>query len=418
MRREYELLVIGGGAAGMSAALKAAELGLKRIALVDDRGRLGGILPQCIHPGFGLVRYGEDLTGPELAENLAEHLSGTSVDIYTNTMALELNVETYDKKVARALGPKGPLFFTAKAIIYAAGCRERHIFEIGVTGSRPAGVYTAGEAQAMMDIYGVMPGREVVIVGSGDVGLIMARRLVLEGAQVKAVVEAMPYPGGLTRNLVQCLYDFEIPLLLSHKVTAIKGEKRVKSVVLARVSGDLTPIPGSETEIECDTVIVSAGLVPNYEILERAGAFIDPSTRGPMVNDWLETTLPGVFAAGNVLVINDLVDYAIEQGEWAAESAVLFIRNGGLPAYKPVRLTPGRNVRLAVPQVLTRLRDTILYVRPLKPCSNAVLKLAGEELKLPVVKPSQMIRTLVSKENIKGLPQVVRLNIEPGDAVG
>ncbi len=397
-----DLLIIGGGPAGLSAALKAQELGIERILLVDERSFLGGILPQCIHPGFGLHILGRDLTGCELAELLSEKLSRTPVEVINDAYVAELSIKAYDNKEAIIVSPKGVLRVQATAVIYAAGCRERHMFDIGLVGDRPAGIYTAGEAQAMMDLYGILPGEEIVIIGSGDVGLIMARRFALEGAKVKAVVEIMPYPGGLLRNVVQCLMDFDIPLLLSHKALMVKGKKRVSSVIIAKVDQNLNPVPGTETEIKCDTVIIAAGLKPRVRLLKRAGALIDPSTGGPVVNEWLETTLPGVFAAGNCLIVNDLVDYAMEQGEWAAESAARFIREGGLPAARWKRIIKGNNIRAVVPHLVGGFRPIILYSRALRPMERALLKIPELKvsIRVPYVRPAQMLRLCLKPEDI------------------
>ncbi len=388
-----DVVVVGGGPAGMAAAARAAELGLD-VLMVDEGERLGGILPQCIHPGFGVHYLGEELTGPEFAQRLASRVEDAGVDVLLEAHVPEVRWISHAEKGVRVLSPGFSGEVRTGAVIYAAGARERHRFEIGIHGDRVAGVYTAGEAQTMMDVYGILPGRRVLVVGSGDVGMIVARRFALEGAEVVGVVEIMPYPGGLTRNVVQCLEDFDIPLLLSHRVVAVKGRGRVEKAVLVRVDEGLRDIPGTETEVECDTVVVSAGLVPRVEVLRELGALIDPATGGPMVNDRLETTVPGVFAAGNALVINDLVDHAAEQGEQAAEGAAEFLRRGGIPATDWVKLRPGEGVKLTVPQLLSGERDVWIYLRVTRPVRNARLSLrgAGREVRLPVVRPAEMVR--------------------------
>ena len=374
-----DVIVIGGGPAGLSAAIRAQELGLKVVVVEEER--LGGILQQCIHTGFGLLTYKEDLTGPELAHRLINSYQGEV--LRGHAASLEYS---YHRKRVRVITEDGTVTLEAPTVIYAAGARERHAHEIGIVGDRVAGIYTAGEAQALMDLYGMLPGKEVVIVGSGDVGLIMARRLSLEGARVKAVVEMLPYPGGLARNLM-ILRDFKIPLLLNHRVVEVRGRGRVERVKV--VSGQ------EERWIECDTLLVSAGLVPRVRLLKRAGAIIDERTSGPLVNDRLETTLPGVLVAGNSLVINDLVDYAMEQGRIAAEGAEEFIREGGIPSQDWVRVLPGENVRLVVPQLISPGREIIAYVRASKPLNDATLTFLNRRVRLGVVRPSEIVRIRV-----------------------
>jgi len=416
MRSEYDVVVIGGGPAGLAAAMKAKELGLS-VLLIENRDFLGGIPLQCVHPGFGLHYFREDLTGTEFISRLIEKFEGMGIDYYTSSHVLEITPYSYRHKVLRVVTPKGLLTLQAKTVIYATGARERHMFEIGITGHRIAGIYTAGEAQTMMDIYGIMPGREIVIVGSGDVGLIMARRFTLEGAHVKAVIELMPYPGGLTRNVVQCLEDFGIPLYLSHMVKRIEGKKRVERVILTEVDENLRPRPGTEKELECDTVVLSVGLVPYIKVLEKAGVIVDPSTKGPVVNSYLETSVPGIFVAGNALVINDLVDYVVEQGEEAAEGAYEFVKNGGLPALKWRKLIKGRNIRLAVPHYLADTKDVTIYARVAKPEENVKLRFPeiGKEIRLPLVRPSEMIRVKLRKKDIAQAGDKITMEVVPNE---
>lgn len=403
--KQRDLIIIGGGPAGLAAAVKAWNLGIKSISLIDESERLGGVLPQCIHPGFGLHYFKEDLTGPEFAAKLIERLKKTEVDVLSGAYAAQLEVKPGGLKEVYGYRYGEAFKIESKAIIYAAGCRERTRFEAGILGDRPSGVYTAGEAQTLMDIYGILPGKEIVIIGSGDVGLIMARRLALEGARVKGVVEMMPYPGGLMRNIVQCLEDFAIPLYLSHIVAEIKGSRRVESVKIAKVDDRLNPIEGSSFEIKCDAVVLAVGLKPRIEMLARAGALIDDATGGPTVNDWLETTIPGVFAAGNVLVVNDLVDYAAEQGEWAAESAFKFISEGDLPRSGVKRLIRGRNVRLIVPQLVSCLRDVAFYGRVSVPEEDVAIRFEeiGKVFRLPAVRPPEMFRIKMSASDLSML---------------
>jgi NADPH-dependent 2,4-dienoyl-CoA reductase/sulfur reductase-like enzyme len=388
----YDVVVIGGGPAGMAAAIRAKELGLN-VLLLDENDYLGGILPQCIHPGFGLHYFKEELTGPEFASRLARKVAELGVEYKTSARVLEIIPYSDLEKVIIFTSPLGVYRVHTKAVIYAAGARERHAFEIGIVGDRVAGIYTAGEAQTLMDIYGILPGKEIVIVGSGDVGLIMARRFALEGANVKAVVELMPYPGGLARN-VMILRDFNIPLYLSHKVVEVRGKGRVQRVKVVKVDENLNEIPGSEFWIEADTLIISAGLVPSVKKLKRIGVEMDPATGGPIVNDRLETSIPGIFVAGNSLLINDLVDYVVEQGELAAEGAREFIENGGIESRKWIKVEKGQNVRLVAPHYLSGEGDVYLYLRVAKPMENVELRIpeVGKALKLPVVKPAEMIR--------------------------
>ena len=397
----YDVVVIGGGPAGLAAAIKAVELGLRTL-LIEASDRLGGIPLQCIHPGFGLHYFGEDLTGTEFIHRFIEKARGVGLDYMLRTHVVDVEVVSHSEKIVRALSPGKALEVSTKTIIYAAGARERHLHEINIVGDRPAGVYTAGEAQAMMDLYGLLPGRRILIVGSGDVGLITARRFALEGAEVVAVVEIMPWPGGLTRNVVQCLQDFGIPLLLSHAVTKIHGVGRVRAVTLVQVDEELNPVPGTEKVVECDTVIVAAGLVPNTELLERMGVAMDPATRGPKVNELLETSIPGVFAAGNALAINDLVDNVVEQGELAARGAKIFVENDGVPAARWIPVVRGRNVRLVVPHYISGERDVKLYLRVRKPERNACIKIReiGRELCLPRVMPAEMVVLSLRKNEI------------------
>ncbi|MDV3103250.1 NAD(P)/FAD-dependent oxidoreductase [Thermococcus waiotapuensis] len=388
----YDVVVIGGGPAGMAAAARARELGLS-VLLLEENDYLGGILPQCIHPGFGIHYFREELTGPEFASRLAKRLVELGVEYKTAARVIEIENYSDLEKVVVFASPGGVYQVWTKAIIYAAGARERHAFEIGIAGDRVSGIYTAGEAQTLMDIYGVLPGKEIVIVGSGDVGLIMARRFALEGAKVKAVVELMPYPGGLARN-VMILRDFNIPLYLSHKVVEVRGKGRVQRVKVVKVDENFQEVPGSEFWIEADTLIISAGLIPSVKPLRKIGVEIDPATGGPVVNDRLETSVPGIFVAGNSLVINDLVDYVAEQGELAAEGAKEFIENGGIGSRKWVKVEKGSNVRLVLPHYLSGERDVYLYLRVAKPMEDVELRIPeiGKRLRLPVVKPAEMIR--------------------------
>ncbi|MEM1646146.1 MAG: FAD-dependent oxidoreductase [Ignisphaera sp.] len=398
---EYDVVVIGGGPAGIGAAIKAVELNLRTI-LLENREVLGGIPLQCIHPGFGVHYFKEDLTGTQFITRLLDKLENLGVESVLKTYVHSIDYVDYYKKIVNVISPRGILRLTTKTIIYAVGARERHLFELGIVGDRPDGVYTAGEAQTLMDIYGVIPGKEVVIVGSGDVGLIMARRFALEGAKVKAVIEILPYPGGLMRNVMQCLRDFDIPLLLQHTVVRVIGRRRVEKVVIAKVDEKLKPIEGTEFEIPCDTLVISAGLRPNTDLLEKIGVAIDPATGGPIVNEYLETSIPGIFAAGNALVVNDLVDYAVEQGELAAEGAKIFVENKGLPTKSWKRIEKGRNIRLVIPHMISGEKDVVLYARVAYPERNIFIEIPEINFKQFSfgVRPAEMIRLKLEKNTL------------------
>ena len=349
----YELIVVGGGPAGLAAACAAWDNGLRKILIVERDHELGGILNQCIHNGFGLHYFKEELTGPEYAGRFIQLLGQTGVEVRLDAMVLEV---TPDRQVHMVSKKEGYRVEQAESIVLAMGCRERTRGAIGIPGSRPAGVYTAGAAQRYVNMEGWLPGNRVVILGSGDIGLIMARRMTLEGAKVLACVELMPYSSGLNRNIVQCLHDYDIPLYLSHTVTEIRGERRVEQVVVSQVDDRRSPIPGTEMVFDCDTLLLSVGLIPENELTRQAGIEMDRRTNGAVVYENMETSIPGVFACGNVCHVHDLVDFVTAESRRAGASAARYVlggeRAGGEATLLEVK--NGDGVTYTVPQRLRR----------------------------------------------------------------
>lgn len=407
----YEIVIIGGGPAGLAAAVSARKEGAKDILILERDDRAGGILNQCIHNGFGLHTFKEELTGPEYAARFEDMVLAERIPQRFGTMVLEIGKDRVITCISRE---EGLYQIQAEAVILAMGCRERPRGALNIPGTRPAGVYTAGTAQRLVNIEGKCVGREVVILGSGDIGLIMARRMTLEGAKVKVVAELMPYSGGLKRNIVQCLNDYGIPLKLSHTVIAVEGKERVTGVTIAEVGPDRKPIPGTEEHYSCDTLLLSCGLIPENELSRNAGVAMNRVTGGPEVNDRLETSLPGVYACGNVLHVHDLVDYVSEEASLAGKNAAAYVRDGkmagecleAVPSEIPVAAKDG--VRYTVPQkidpermeekLVVRFRVGDVYR------GKAVCVYYGtqcvQRLKKKVLAPGEMEQVLLTKESL------------------
>lgn len=342
----YDLVVIGGGPGGLAAAIEARNNGVENILVIERDKELGGILQQCIHNGFGLHEFKEELTGPEYAERFIKKLKEKNIEYKLDTMVLEVTPE----KIVHVINTvDGYMMIEAKAIVLAMGCRERTRGAISIPGERPAGVFTAGTAQRFINMEGYMVGKKVLILGSGDIGLIMARRMTLEGAEVQAVVELMPFSGGLARNIAQCLNDYNIPLYLSHTVVDIKGKERVEGVTIAKVDENRRPIPGTEIEYECDTLLLSVGLIPENDISRKTGIVIDRRTSGPVVNEMMETSIPGIFACGNVVHVHDLVDFVSAEARKAGKAAAKFVKDE-VQNGEYIDLKNGFGVTYTVPQ--------------------------------------------------------------------
>lgn len=403
----YDLAVVGGGPAGMAAALKAREEGIEKIIILERADTLGGILEQCIHTGFGLHYFGEELSGPEYAGRFIKKVSETDIDVKVDTMVLDIS----DDNVVTACNKEdGLLTIKAKAIVLAMGCRERPRGALSIAGCRASGIMTAGTAQKYVNIDGYMPGKTVVILGSGDIGLIMARRMTLEGAKVKAVCELMPYSGGLTRNIVQCLEDFDIPLRLSCTVVSTHGKDRLEGVTVANVDEHLKPIPGTEEYIPCDTLMLSVGLIPENELSKNAGIELDRITNGPSVDEYREALHKGVFACGNVLQVHDLVDYVTEESQIAGEGAAKFIK-GEKKSGDYINTQGTNGVRYIVPQRINKEtdKDVKLYFRVGQVFKNVKLVVkCGDEVIMSKNKkkmtPGEMENVLIKLDTVKSLP--------------
>lgn len=406
-----DVTVIGSGPAGLTAALSAHESGAGEVLLLEREEELGGILKQCIHNGFGLEQFKEDYTGPEYAERLIEEIEKTNVRRLLNTMVIDL---TPDRAITAVNPGKGIFQIESKSVVLAMGCRERARGSISIPGTRPAGIYTAGVAQRFVNIDGYLPGKEIVILGSGDIGMIMARRLTLEGAQVKGVYEIMNYPGGLKRNIVQCLNDFDIPLHLSHTVTEIRGKERLEGVVVSRVDEKMQPIGGSEEFIVCDTLLLSVGLIPENELSKGAGIELSPITKGPATTETMETVVAGVFSCGNVSTVFDLVDYVAQTGMTAGRNAARYATGDWKKERPSVEVIPGENVRVLFPQRYSFQDDLILFIRSAKPIERP-LSIDIDPLEMHIKKlyarPNEMIRVKVPRGKLKDITGSIEVNI-------
>ncbi len=428
----YDLIVIGAGPAGLAAALSAKENGLNRILLVERDKEAGGILNQCIHNGFGLHYFKQELTGPEYAGRFVEMLEQTDIELALDTMVLHLDEDENGYKLVHTVNTnEGYKVLRAKSCIMAMGCRERTRGAIAIPGTRPAGVFTAGTAQRYVNMEGYMVGKRVVILGSGDIGLIMARRMTLEGAKVLACVEVMPYSGGLNRNIVQCLQDYDIPLYLSHTITDIQGDKRVTKVTVAEVGNDRRPIEGTSFDIECDTVLLSVGLIPENELAVSAGIEIDTRTKGAVVFEDMQTSMPGVFACGNALHVHDLVDFVTEESRLAGRSAAAYAAKFSDNTQEKLSenlselaLRPGDGLGYIVPQKI-RLENideasfVKAFFRVRNVYKNATVRItSGDEvianIKRPHMAPGEMenvvlAKVLLNKANVN-LPLVISVH--------
>ncbi|EOU1756945.1 FAD-dependent oxidoreductase [Clostridium perfringens] len=416
---KYDLVVVGGGPAGLAAAYEAHENGVEKILIIERDKELGGILNQCIHNGFGLHTFKEELTGPEYAGRFIDMVEGTNIEVMLDTMVLEI-----EGKIIHAINTeKGYLIIEAEAIVLAMGCRERTRGAISIPGDRPSGIFTAGAAQRFINMEGYMVGKKVVILGSGDIGLIMARRMTLEGAKVEAVVELMPYSNGLTRNIVQCLEDYGIPLYLSHTVIDVKGDGRLEKVIIAKVDENRQPIKGTEIEFDADTLLLSVGLIPENELSKNAGVELDLRTNGLVVSESMETNREGIFACGNVVHVHDLVDFVTEEAKNAGKNAAKYIK-GKKRLNHFTEIKNGENISYTVPQKfeIESLDGNLnVFMRVRNVFKNKQIVVRDEEgnaiqsFKKPHVVPAEMERITILKDKLKNAKGAITISLEDGE---
>lgn len=416
---KYDLVVVGGGPAGLAAAYEAHENGVEKILIIERDKELGGILNQCIHNGFGLHTFKEELTGPEYAGRFIDMVEGTNIEVMLDTMVLEIE----DKIIHAINTEKGYLTIEAEAIVLAMGCRERTRGAISIPGDRPSGIFTAGAAQRFINMEGYMVGKKVVILGSGDIGLIMARRMTLEGAKVEAVVELMPYSNGLTRNIVQCLEDYGIPLYLSHTVIDVKGDGRLEKVIIAKVDENRQPIKGTEIEFNADTLLLSVGLIPENELSKNAGVELDLRTNGLVVSESMETNREGIFACGNVVHVHDLVDFVTEEAKNAGKNAAKYIK-GKKRLNHFTEIKNGENISYTVPQKfeIESLDGNLnVFMRVRNVFKNKQIVVRDEEgnviqsFKKPHVVPAEMERITILKDKLKNAKGAITISLEDGE---
>ena len=416
---KYDLVVVGGGPAGLAAAYEAHENGVEKILIIERDKELGGILNQCIHNGFGLHTFKEELTGPEYAGRFIDMVEGTNIEVMLDTMVLEI-----EGKIIHTINTeKGYLTIEAEAIVLAMGCRERTRGAISIPGDRTSGIFTAGAAQRFINMEGYMVGKKVVILGSGDIGLIMARRMTLEGAKVEAVVELMPYSNGLTRNIVQCLEDYGIPLYLSHTVVDVKGDGRLEKVIIAKVDDNRQPIKGTEIEFDADTLLLSVGLIPENELSKNAGVELDLRTNGLVVSESMETNREGIFACGNVVHVHDLVDFVTEEAKNAGKNAAKYIK-GEKRLNHFTEIKNGENISYTVPQKfeIESLDGNLnVFMRVRNVFKNKQIIVRDEEgnviqsFKKPHVVPAEMERITILKDKLKNAKGAITISLEDGE---
>lgn len=401
-----DVVIIGGGPAGLAAAVQLHNKGIQDIVIIEREKQLGGILRQCIHDGFGLTRFNTTLSGPEYSQRFIDLVERMNIKYITDATVIDI---TPEKKVI-AVSQYGLLEYQAQAVVLAMGCRERTRGAISIPGTRPAGIYNAGVAQSYINLHNTMVGRDVIILGSGDIGMIMARRMTLEGAKVKAVFEVQPYPSGLPRNIQQCLDDYGIPLYVSHTITKIKGQSRIEGITVSKVDENMRPIPGTEQDYACDTLILSVGLIPENELSLACGVELDGRTKGAIVDEHYQTTVAGVFAAGNVLQVHDLVDFVSLEGERLADSVAEYIKTGTLRKCE-IQITTDENISHTIPQKISGDKDFKISMRVRKPLKNCEIDIMQNDRVINTVKlkkaiPAEMIQIKITKAMIKSADNI------------